>query len=99
MVTHGGANSIAEALTAGVPLLVDPVFGDQPANAHFIVKRGVGHQLPLGSATVPEIRQLLDAMLDSGCPCRAKIEPIRRSYQACNGSERAARLIHETWSR
>ncbi|KAG2392371.1 hypothetical protein C9374_012623 [Naegleria lovaniensis] len=32
-VTHGGSHSIFESITAEVPLLIMPIFGDQPLNA------------------------------------------------------------------
>merc|ERR1711957_1136919 len=32
-LTHAGANSMHEALSLGVPMVVVPVFGDQPVNA------------------------------------------------------------------
>ncbi|CAE8721084.1 unnamed protein product [Polarella glacialis] len=39
-VTHGGANSMHEALSFGVPLAVVPIFGDQPFNADSVARCG-----------------------------------------------------------
>ncbi|CAK0832571.1 unnamed protein product [Prorocentrum cordatum] len=41
-VTHGGANSMHEALSFGVPLCVVPIFGDQPSNADTVARIGAG---------------------------------------------------------
>merc|ERR1719291_1496733 len=41
-VTHGGANSMHEALAYGVPLAVVPIFGDQPTNADTVARIGAG---------------------------------------------------------
>lgn len=40
-VTHGGANSIYEALYTGKKMLVHPFFGDQPGNAAKLLAAGV----------------------------------------------------------
>ena len=42
MVSHGGAGSIRTALTSGVPLVVMPLFGDQPLNARAVAAAGAG---------------------------------------------------------
>uniref|UniRef100_A0A7S2N2S6 UDP-glycosyltransferases domain-containing protein n=1 Tax=Zooxanthella nutricula TaxID=1333877 RepID=A0A7S2N2S6_9DINO len=45
-LTHGGQNSFTEALSAGVPLVVCPGFGDQAVNARKAEALGVGLQVP-----------------------------------------------------
>ncbi|MEO3867969.1 glycosyltransferase [Nonomuraea sp. B12E4] len=45
-VTHGGYNSVREAVAAGVPMAVLPRFGDQPRNAERIRRLGLGDRLP-----------------------------------------------------
>jgi UDP:flavonoid glycosyltransferase YjiC (YdhE family) len=42
MVSHGGAGSIRSALAAGVPLVLMPLFGDQPHNARAVAAAGAG---------------------------------------------------------
>jgi len=39
--SHGGGNSIRESLAAGVPLIIMPLFGDQPMNAMIHEELGV----------------------------------------------------------
>lgn len=41
-VTHGGANSQFEAVYHAVPMLVFPVYGDQPSNAARVAYKGLG---------------------------------------------------------
>ncbi|MET0812865.1 MAG: glycosyltransferase, partial [Microbacterium sp.] len=54
-VTHGGNNSVTEALGRGVPLLVLPFSTDQFAGAAAVERVGVGRALAPNTATVDEI--------------------------------------------
>ncbi|HXY44077.1 MAG TPA: glycosyltransferase [Acidimicrobiales bacterium] len=42
VVCHGGSGTVIGALSAGVPLVVVPMFADQPANARLVAKAGAG---------------------------------------------------------
>ena len=42
MVSHAGAGSVRTALAAGVPLVLLPLFGDQPLNAEAVAAAGAG---------------------------------------------------------
>ncbi len=46
MVVHGGYGTMLGALTAGVPLVVAPLFADQPHNARRVAELGAGIALP-----------------------------------------------------
>ncbi|XP_050695149.1 UDP-glycosyltransferase UGT5-like [Eriocheir sinensis] len=44
-ISHGGLNSVQESIFHATPLLVLPVFGDQPTQAVFVESSGLGHML------------------------------------------------------
>jgi zeaxanthin glucosyltransferase len=60
-VTHGGNNSVTEALTSGVPMLVLPFSTDQFAGAAAIERNGVGAALDPNAATAADV---IDAVRD-----------------------------------
>ncbi len=41
-ITHGGANSMMESISAGVPMLALPYFADQYDNARLVSREGLG---------------------------------------------------------
>ena len=92
-VTHGGANSVMEALAAGVPIIIDPICNDQAHQAYFIEKAGVGRKVLLEETSPAEIRSTIEEMLTSS-PLHRRIQDIHQSYQV-NGAERAAQKIIE----
>ena len=63
-VTHGGNNSVTEAIGQGVPLVVLPLSTDQFAGAAAIERTGLGRALDPNSATVDELAAALTAVLD-----------------------------------
>jgi zeaxanthin glucosyltransferase len=58
-VTHGGNNSVTEALTFGLPLLVLPFSTDQFAGAAAIEKAGYGLALAPNDASVDELAEAM----------------------------------------
>jgi UDP:flavonoid glycosyltransferase YjiC (YdhE family) len=92
VVTHGGANTVAECLRAGCPMLVLPIGHEQPLQAELVVRAGVGLALPL-RASIAEIAGAF-ARLHTEPSFRARAAVIARSYTATNGAEAVAdRLI------
>lgn len=67
-VTHGGNNSVTEALTAGVPMLVLPFSTDQFAGAAALEDAGFGLCLDPNRAGAPEIRRAASALLAAAPP-------------------------------
>jgi zeaxanthin glucosyltransferase len=63
-VTHGGNNSVTEALTAGVPLLVLPLSTDQFAGAAALERTGLGEVLDPNAAAPEELREAAARLLD-----------------------------------
>ena len=92
MVTHGGANSVMEALAHGVPLLVSPICNDQPHNARFVAEAGAGVTCDLARASVDEVRAQLASLCAEG-PARAAARRIADSYRAAGGAATVADAI------
>jgi MGT family glycosyltransferase len=63
MITHGGANSVMEALAYGVPLLVSPICNDQFHQAELVRRAGLGRVLDLYTATPQACRDALEELL------------------------------------
>lgn len=92
-ISHGGANSVMEALASGVPMLLSPFCNDQFHSAHFVERAGAGYRLDLEPATVQDIADAIGRALRSG-PLHDRVAQIRASYTR-DGSAEAARLISE----
>ncbi|WP_328538820.1 glycosyltransferase [Streptomyces sp. NBC_00344] len=62
-VTHGGHSSIREGLRSGIPMLVTPMYDDQPHSAEHCAEMGNGISLPsywaTGETVGEELRKLL----------------------------------------
>jgi len=63
MITHGGANSVMEALAYDVPLLVSPICNDQFHQAELVRRTGLGRVLDLHTASPQACREALEALL------------------------------------
>ncbi|GLX92442.1 macrolide family glycosyltransferase [Herbidospora sp. NBRC 101105] len=88
-VTHGGMNSVNEALYAGVPMLVVPQGADQPLVARRVAELGAGLAIDPRDATEDAVRGLARRLL--GEPrFRAAVATLRTAQRAAGGHCRAA---------
>lgn len=81
-LTHGGMNSVNEALAFGVPLLVFPQHGDQHLVAGRVLETGAGLRLTPADITPEKIRALADTLLthpEFAARARAMAEECARS--------------------
>ncbi|MDJ0348568.1 nucleotide disphospho-sugar-binding domain-containing protein [Cryobacterium sp. PH29-G1] len=88
-VTHGGNNSVTEAMTAGVPLVVLPFSTDQFAGAAALDAAGVGTSLPPNTATVADLRDACERMLRLAGDPRARLDTLAEALTAHPGAARA----------
>jgi zeaxanthin glucosyltransferase len=89
VVCHGGMNTVCEALSHAVPLVVAPLTRDQPANAANVVRAGAGIRLNFHRASPERLRAaVLDVLGDPGY--RAAAGRIRDSFTAAGGAPAAA---------
>ncbi len=64
-VHHGGTGSLASGLAAGIPQLVCPRVGDQPANARRLTRLGVAESIAPRHYKAAAVRAALERLLSS----------------------------------
>ncbi|ORY29879.1 hypothetical protein BCR33DRAFT_857498 [Rhizoclosmatium globosum] len=65
-ITHGGLSSIHESVFGGVPMLLIPLFGDQPLNAIHVQDAGIGVRIKDKLTFVPsEVLDAVDSILNA----------------------------------
>ncbi|MGZ4849291.1 MAG: glycosyltransferase [Halobacteriota archaeon] len=92
IVTIGGQNTVLDALSAGVPLVVIPQMGDQFDLAQQVVEAGAGLRLDPGQVSVRSLHEAISKVLNE--PSYGQnAERISRDFAHCDGAETAATLI------
>jgi UDP:flavonoid glycosyltransferase YjiC (YdhE family) len=95
MITHGGANSVAECLSRGRPLVVVPICNDQPLQARFLAQSGAGAAIAPQDFTTERCRSIVLPMLTEGAPERARARAVGQSFAGRDGASRTAELVAE----
>jgi MGT family glycosyltransferase len=95
MITHGGANSVMEALDHGCALAQLPICNDQFLQAEFIRRSGAGVVLDAKRPSAETYRKALLPLLDPPGPARTAAKRIARSYAAHDGAKETAQLIEQ----
>jgi MGT family glycosyltransferase len=89
---HGGSGSVLGALAAGVPMVVTPMFADQPDNAARIAANGAGLALDGRALSVEGVRAALMRVLEEGS-FRAAARRLAADIAALPPMDEAAREI------
>jgi zeaxanthin glucosyltransferase len=64
MVSHGGFSGVKESIFMGVPMVVVPMFYDQPGNAARVVYHKLGVRGRMKDMSAIELGRLMDAVLE-----------------------------------
>jgi MGT family glycosyltransferase len=91
-ITHGGFNSVKEALGLGVPLVVLPIMSDEPYSAERCAALGVGRAVGPADRSSESIREaVLSVLADPSY--RANAESLQAKMLALPGPPHAVDLI------
>ncbi|HET8989002.1 MAG TPA: glycosyltransferase [Humibacillus sp.] len=92
-VSHGGNNSVTEALTSAVPLLLLPLSTDQFAGAAAIEQAGIGEVLDPNAASVDEIAAAAKSLLALDGVGRARLDRLGAALVHTPGAQRAHHIL------
>ncbi len=94
VVSHGGHNTVCEALALGLPLVVAPIRDDQPVVAGQVVRAGAGVRLKFGRLSPSALRAAVERALTDDA-LKQGAARIQASFASAGGAREAARLLEE----
>lgn len=97
-VTHGGMNSVSEALAYGTPMVVIPFVSDQPVNARCIEKLGVGKRLEYADTNKDTLKEnVLSVFWDERM--KDNITQVQKLIKGAPGNNGGAEMIINYYER
>jgi UDP:flavonoid glycosyltransferase YjiC (YdhE family) len=91
-VTHGGQNTVLDALGAGKPLLIMPIAFDQPGIAARVEHHGLGIKMSVRRLTVSKAEKALSVLLAESS-FRERAEAFSGAVAAAGGAAQAALAV------
>jgi len=95
VITHGGPNTVFEALMEGKPMVAIPLAYDQPAVAVRIARLGIAQVLPVMRLSARMIRRAVTKVLNDPSYRDAAVK-TQTKLHSLHGLQRAADVIEET---
>ena len=92
VITHGGNNTVTEAVNFGKPMIVLPLFWDQYDNAQRVAECGFGVRLPTYEFEDAMLHEAIDRLLSTESP---ELSAASARLRASPGTVQAAELIQE----
>ncbi|MCL1800210.1 MAG: hypothetical protein FWG25_02440 [Promicromonosporaceae bacterium] len=92
-ITHGGMNSVNEALVNGVPMIVVPLSNDQPINAEQVARLGNGLTSDPDNLDVESIVRLVNTALNDD-EMKSRAKELQGRLAGRDGGIEAAREIN-----
>jgi len=97
VVSHGGHNTVSEALSNGLPLVVIPIAYDQSHVAGRVVRTGAGERLNFNRFKAHHLNEAVQNILTNPDYKKAA-ETVRESFIEAGGSTTAANLLENAIS-
>jgi zeaxanthin glucosyltransferase len=98
VITHGGPNTVFEALMQGKPMVAIPLAHDQPAVAARLARLGIAEVLPVMRLSAEKIQRAVSNVLNDPAYRHAAVA-IQAELRSLHGLDRAANLIEDALER
>lgn len=93
-ITHGGMNTVLDALSYGVPLVAIPITFEQPGTGARIRWTGTGEVIPISQLQISGLRSAIQRVLREPSYYENALQ-IKKSMGEAGGVRRAADIIEE----
>ncbi|TYK46181.1 glycosyltransferase [Actinomadura decatromicini] len=90
VICHGAHDTVCEALSHGLPLVLAPIRDDQPEIARQVEAAGAGVKTRFARVNAAELRTALTTVLPENAPHRAAAARIRDAISTSNAPAEAA---------
>lgn len=97
-ITHGGMNSVSEAMVSGVPMVVIPFVSDQPVNAEQVARLGLGKVLDYKSITPSILKDTAFAVMNDEA-VKKNLQNIQKRIACAPGNAGAVKIIEAYYRR
>ena len=94
LITHGGVNTVLNAISRGIPIVALPRGADQPGMCARIVFSGIGGRVPFGRSTAVEVRHLVERVLTHDT-FRERAKDLQQAMLVAGGVSRAAEIAEQ----
>jgi len=91
LITHGGFNTIKEALLLGTPMIVFPFTNDQPMNAARIAYHGLGLSGNPTTVTTEQARALIERVMQTAF--RERVLAFRQLLQKIEAEDLGSKIV------
>lgn len=91
-VTHGGMNSVSEALVSATPMIVIPFVSDQPVNAACVEKLGAGKKLDYSAVNKTTLKSSVLSLL-SDDDVKHNLTLVQKAISKAPGNKGGAEMI------
>jgi UDP:flavonoid glycosyltransferase YjiC (YdhE family) len=95
VITHGGSNTVFEALMEGKPMVAIPLAHDQPAVAARLARLKIAEVLPVMRLSAKRIRKAVTKLLSDPSYLDAAVD-MQTKLQSLRGLERAVEVIEKS---
>jgi MGT family glycosyltransferase len=92
VIGHGGLNTVCDAYTNGIPMLVIPMAFDQSHTAQLIENYGCGIRLKYKRMRVQDVEHAIEELIHN-IKYKKAAEEIQQSFIEAGGNRRAAELL------
>jgi len=92
MITHGGPNSVKECIFFGVPMIVFPLWFDQPGNVARVTYHGLGLKGDFKTITSKVLQELIEE-ITANPEFRERIKAMQKYFMEIEDDKLSIRLI------